>query len=254
MSYEIVKPAPWDVRLRSVLHAVGMIGGAFLVGIALAIVGMNLLSLSGYSMDAHPVIFNVVGTVLQFVGFIVAVLAYLLLTDNRDLIPARVPGIRDVAWMIAGFVGVSVAAYAVSVVISMFGLETAQNAAIGDGLENPEFFLYLIPIAVLLVGPGEELVFRGVVQGKLTEAYGPVLAIPVASVLFGAVHVVALTGGTSSGALVYIAVASALGVVLGVIYEMSDNIVVPAVVHGLWNAMLFGVWYYVAVTGLELPA
>jgi len=252
MNDEIVEPASREVRLRSVLHALGMIAAAFGVGIALAVVGMHLLSIAGYTMETAPVAFNVTGTVLQFAGFIVAVLAYVRLADEGELIPVRIPTVGDVAWMVAGFVGVFVAAGGVGVLVSLLGLETAQNAAISEGLENPEFFLYLIPIAVLLVGPGEELLFRGVVQGKLKEAYGPIPAILVASVLFGAVHVVALTGG--AGAVVYIAVASALGIVLGVIYEWSGNILVPAVVHGLWNAMLFGVWYYVTVTGIELPA
>jgi len=257
MSYEIVKPATREVQLRSILHALGMIAAAFVVGIALAVVGMNVLSLAGYSPDADPVLFNVAGTVLQFLGFILAVLAYVTYAGERDLIPVSVPGIRDVAWMIAGFVGVFVAAYAVGIVVTVLGLETAQNAAIAEGQANPDFFIYLIPITVLLVGPGEELLFRGVVQGQLRRAYGPIPAILGASALFGAVHVVALgdTGTLfSSGALVYIAVAGALGVVLGTIYEFSENIVVPGVVHGLWNAMLFGVWYYVTVTGIELPA
>jgi hypothetical protein len=37
-----------------------------------------------------------------------------------------------------------------------------------------------------------------------------------------------------------------------VIYELSDNVAVPAVVHGVYNATLFGV-QYAAATG-ALPA
>lgn len=251
MNYTLVEPAPTDVRLRSVLHALGMIGGAFLAGIALAVLGITALSFLGYTMETDPVIVNVTGTVLQFLGFILAVMGYLHVADERRLVGIGVPDLRDVAWIVAGFAGVFVAAWAVGAIVAALGLDAAENVAISQGMDNPTFFLYLIPIAVLLVGPGEELLFRGVVQGHLKRAYGPIPAIVGASVLFGAVHVVALTG---SGAVVYIAVASALGVVLGITYERSGNVVVPAVIHGLWNAMLFGVWYVVAVTGAELPA
>jgi membrane protease YdiL (CAAX protease family) len=39
-------------------------------------------------------------------------------------------------------------------------------------------------------------------------------------------------------------VAATLGIVLGTVYELSGNIVVPSVIHGVYNAILFfGNWY-----------
>lgn len=251
MSYDIVRLAPPDVRFRSVVHALGIIVAAFVAGIGLALVGLEVLAALGYTSEADPLLVSVVATSLQFVGFILAVVGYLAWADEWDLIPFSLPDVSDVAWMVGGFVGVFVAALVVSVLVTLLGLESAENAAVVAGRENPELFLWLVPIAILFVGPGEELVFRGVVQGQLRRAFGPVPAIVLASVLFGAVHMVALVG---SGQLVYVAIAGALGLVLGTIYETSRNVLVPAVVHGLWNAMLFLINWYAVVYDVPTAA
>jgi hypothetical protein len=106
----------------------------------------------------------------------------------------------------------------------------------------------MIPVAILLVGPFEELVFRGGVQGILRRTWGPGVAIVVASVLFGLVHWIALTGAGGSR-VPYVTVAATLGLVLGYLYERSRNLVVPAVVHGLYNTVLFGA-QYLSATGM----
>ncbi|MEC7377933.1 MAG: CPBP family intramembrane glutamic endopeptidase, partial [Pseudomonadota bacterium] len=45
----------------------------------------------------------------------------------------------------------------------------------------------------VLAGVGEELLFRGAVQGWLVAHTGPVTALLAASVLFGLVHYVSFT-------------------------------------------------------------
>ena len=55
---------------------------------------------------------------------------------------------------------------------------------------------------------------------------------------------VALTGGGSQ--LTYVAVAGVLGLVLGSVYELTENLVVPVAIHALWNVYVFGSQYLVA--------
>jgi hypothetical protein len=115
------------------------------------------------------------------------------------------------------------------------------------GQQDPRFFLYMIPVSLLFVGPFEELVFRGVVQGVFRRRYGGAVAIGAAATLFGVAHLVALTG--SGSRVSYLAVAAILGLVLGYVYERTENLAVPAVIHGGYNALLFSV-QYVAATGM----
>jgi membrane protease YdiL (CAAX protease family) len=109
----------------------------------------------------------------------------------------------------------------------------------------------MIPVALFFVGPAEELLFRGVVQGLLRRSFGVVPGLLGASALFGVGHYLAISSGS---AWTYLLVAGALGLVLGAVYEYTENIVVPAITHGLWNAGLFVINYYIAVAGVELPA
>jgi len=64
--------------------------------------------------------------------------------------------------------------------------------------------------------------------------------------VFAAVHVTSYSG---QGLLATLATVLVLGGVLGVIYEKSRNLVVPAIVHGLFNTVQF-VAVYATSTGL----
>lgn len=237
--------ADTETRLRSTAHAVGVILLAFAIGavglplIALPVLGLLIDVRINGALTTNA---TIVLTVVQFVGFIGVAVSYVRYR-GVDLFGIRMPSLRDIGWTAAGLVALFISVFAIGFLIQLLGIENAENSVVEMGRSNPDFFLYMVPIAILFVGPGEELVFRGVVQGLLRQAYGVVPAVLVASALFGVAHYLALTG-TSGGKLTYIAVAGALGVVLGAVYELSGNIVVPSIVHGVYNAVLFaGNWY-----------
>jgi len=135
-----------------------------------------------------------------------------------------------------------------TVIISLLGLETAENVAVSRGQENPELFLVFLPIQFLLTAPAEEVLFRGVIQGLFRRAYGVLPGIVLASLLFGLVHYPALAG--SDGILTVIALLVATGALLGTLYEYTGNLLVPIVVHAVWNVFVFGNEYLSAVGGI----
>ena len=242
---DLYRYADRRTRLRSVAHALGVILAAFALG---AVVLPLLLApaLNPFvplfdGEDPTSMGYLILSSV-QFVGFIVVAVGYVRWRDV-DLFELSIPSLRDLAWVGGGFVLLFAVAYGLSLLITLLGLETATNAVVEMGRRDPQIFLYMIPISFLFIGPGEELVFRGVVQGLLRKAYGVVPAVLIASVLFGVAHYLALVG---QGRVTYIAIATGLGLVLGAVYERTGNVVVPAVIHGAWNAMLFAVQWYVA--------
>jgi membrane protease YdiL (CAAX protease family) len=89
------------------------------------------------------------------------------------------------------------------------------------------------------------------VQGLFRRAYGVKLGLVIASLLFGVVHYVALAGTGSR--LVYIVVAGILGLVLGALYEKTQNLIVPIIVHGAYNTVIFYTAYVAATGGIEMP-
>jgi len=220
---------------------------AFLGAVVVATVGQVVAVVAGYAPDTLG--YRYVVTASQFLGFGLGVGAYLAAADDWALLDGRVrvPDRIDAAYLLAGLVALLVASTLIGRVLTGLGIETAQNQVIVTGRENPVFFLWMVPVSLLLVGPFEELVFRGGLQGYLRRAWGPAPAVALASAGFGAVHLTAVIGG-QEGAIVYVVVAAALGLVLGAAYERTDNLVVPAVAHGAYNATLFLI-EYAAATG-----
>lgn len=226
----------------TVSHALLVVVAAFLAAVVVAGFGQNVLLSLGLQRDS--LVYRTALSALQFLGFGVGVGGYLSITDNWDLVDVRAPTLRDLGWILGGLVAILLAARGISYLLSMLGVQVAQNQVIEIGKQNPRYFLYMIPVSLLFVGPFEELVFRGGVQGLLRRSWGPRVAIPIASVLFGFAHWLALTGG--GGKVAYVLIAATLALVLGTAYEYTENLVVPAVIHGGYNAALFLIQYAVA--------
>jgi membrane protease YdiL (CAAX protease family) len=216
---------------------------SFITAILTVLIGVSVLALVGIDISQLPVLGTGVSIVLQGAGFGIAVLLFMKVTDNWALIGARIPSWRDLGWMAGGLVGLMAGYAAIAIVVSLIGVETAENGIVTAGQQNPELVPLLIPLAILVVGPSEELLFRGAIQGLLRRSFSAAPAILIASVLFGTAHVFALLGGGLEGILVYISVTIVLGAILGIIYEYTNNIVVPSLVHGIYNAILFTALY-----------
>lgn len=230
------------------LGTVLLIGVAgFAVGTLFTIAAMSLFSMIGISVGNQPVLQIVIGVItLQGLGFGSVALFYLSTNDNGfDILMVSVPDLSDVIWITAGLIALFFSLIAINLVQIVFGIESAEHGIIELGSQNPEILLVLVPLSILLVGPGEELLFRGVIQQLLRIRFGVVIGIAIASVIFAVAHVGSLTGeGLLPTLLTYIV----LSLILGGSYEYSKNLVVPAMIHGLFNAIQFGIVYWVATT------
>ncbi|MFB6220773.1 MAG: lysostaphin resistance A-like protein [Halolamina sp.] len=182
-------------------------------------------------------------TVFQFAGFVAPVLLFVAAAGDRSLLPVRIPDRREAGVIAAGVVALYALQYGLLALLGAVGVEPVQNEAINPERYQPVYFLWMTLLSVLVVGPAEELLFRGAVQGLLKRAWGARPAIVGASGLFGALHF-SVGAGPLSGVLAYVAIAFTLGMVLGVVYEWTGNIVVPTLAHGLFNALAFGMQYF----------
>lgn len=178
---------------------------------------------------------------IQGLGFPLVAILYFRYRGRslRSFVPVSLPSIRELgisvgAW-IAALVAVPVVA---SVVIAIANEPPASNAASETAQQNPEIIPLLIPLVFLLNAPGEELLFRGVLQGLLAERFSPWAAILLATAAFAPLHITALVGG-STAAFLTIVIISVPSIIFGAVYELTDNLVVPSLVHGLFNSTLF---------------
>jgi hypothetical protein len=237
----------------AVFVATALGGLGLVVGTALVLAAVLVTSVLGVELD--PVLFIVVSLILvQGVGFGSVALGYLGYRGlGLEFVGVRVPSARDVVAVVLGYVTAFGAAIGGALVVAATGVQAGTNQAAEFGFEHPETLLVLIPASFLLIGPGEELLFRGIVQRRIRERLDPVPGVVVASALFAAVHFVALSGGTGAR-LVSITLLFFPSLVFGTVYELTDNIVVPAVVHGAYNATLFGLLYAAIQFGATAPA
>jgi len=95
-----------------------------------------------------------------------------------------------------------------------------------------EFSLLELATVSAMAGLGEELLFRGLVQGALTAPLGPTAALLIASIVFGLAHLITTA---------YAVVAAAFGLYFGWLWTSSGNLVVPVVAHAVYDFVVLAV-------------
>ncbi|XVH32519.1 lysostaphin resistance A-like protein [Haloferacaceae archaeon DSL9] len=237
----------WRPRLRSLFDGLLIVFGAFFAAsLAVIAVGGSLVN-AGLLADGGTAT-QLFQTALQFAVFMLVVAWAIRATDSRGLIPFRAPTRRETAIVAVGVVALFLLQLLLGVALSSVGISTGENQAIAADGRSATYFLLMVPISLLFVGPAEELLFRGYLQGRLRGAWGAWPAILLATLIFGLIHIPAVSGSLGQQ-FTYALIAGALGIGLGYIYEYTKNIVVPAVIHGGYNATLFFI-QYLAVAGV----
>jgi uncharacterized protein len=83
-----------------------------------------------------------------------------------------------------------------------------------------------IAIVAALAGVGEELLFRGVVQEAISARFSVWLGLASASILFGLAHPISKAYGFF---------AAGMGLYLGLLAIVTDNLLAPIIAHGLYD-------------------
>ncbi len=86
--------------------------------------------------------------------------------------------------------------------------------------------LQLFAISVI-AGISEEAFFRGAIQGSLADRVNGILAVVLASALFGAFHLVTWT---------YAIVAAFIGAYLGLLWIWTGDLLTPMVTHAVYDS------------------
>ncbi|THE64917.1 CPBP family intramembrane metalloprotease [Salinadaptatus halalkaliphilus] len=191
--------------------------------------------------DVQLTILTQIGMV---VGTTVVVAGYFAVRElELSYLDVRVPTIRDAIWTVAGLVVIFGALFLISAVFYTTGVESAEHGTAQQAEQDPRILLVLIPASILVIGPFEELLYRNVIQKSLYERFSRYGAVVVGSVIFAAVHVLAYATAGAGEVIASLAVVFGLSIVLGTIYERTENLLVPSLVHGIYNAILFANLY-----------
>lgn len=249
-----------QLTIKGLLSTTAVSAAVLLLGIAVGTVGliaaMGVLAV-GFGMSFAPdqnvtVLIVLQLVLLQGIGFGVASLAYLRYRSlGLEYLRARSPTWSDVKWVI----GIFVASFAILIVggqiLSLLGLSGEGHSIAETASGNPDILLALIPLSFLLIGPGEELLFRGVIQNAFVDRIGVKSGIAASSAFFVLIH---LPNYNGLEGLPTLGVLFAVSVTWGYAYERTDSLFVPAMAHAAYNATQFGLLYVTLKYAPEMSA
>jgi len=240
-----------DSRLRAAGVGLGVGVAGFVGGNVVALLVVLLLNAAGVAIT--PVLNIVVSLLfLTGVGFMGTAVAYLRYRGiSLRAIGLEIPSIKEFGLVIGALVASFAYLMVLGAILQSTGTESGSNQVANMAMENPEIVLYLLPGAYLLIGPGEELLFRGVVQNRIREAFGPISGVFLASVIFAGIHVTSVVGSSASAVLVTLVGLVPISLLLGGLYEYTRNLTVPILVHGTYDAIIFLALYAVATGTVE---
>lgn len=110
--------------------------------------------------------------------------------------------------------------FAASQVDSIYTLRTGQNR-------------WLIAMLLLfIIGPAEEIFWRGFVQKRVSKKYGLLIGFIVAAAVYTLVHV-------GSFNLMLIAAAGLCGVFWGLLFAVTGNLWPCIISHAVWDVVIF---------------
>lgn len=226
--------------------------GALSIGFIGLLVG-ELVGLGSASIvpGAEPLARSGVMTVGFSIGLGIVALGFLAVTGkDRSFIDVAWLTRRDWVYVVAGVIAMYVVLISLSVLASALGLPSAQHGLIESARDNPAMLLLFIPLSWLAIGPGEELLNRNIVQKYLYEAYSRRAAVVVGTIVFTLIHLPAYATGPAAAVFTALLRLFGISLVLGVVYERTENVVVAALVHGTYNAIQFGLAYVALTSGL----
>lgn len=87
----------------------------------------------------------------------------------------------------------------------------------------------------LLAGVGEEALFRGLLQNLMLPHFGPVVAVVSVAIVFGFLHYLSFS---------YAIYATLMGIYMGWLLLIFDNLLVPMIVHAAYD---FVALYYLVI-------
>jgi membrane protease YdiL (CAAX protease family) len=214
-----------------------------LVGLGLTVLGA-VASLFGVIPLLLLGVDNVAGVATGIatseLGYAVVGLLFLVVTGRGiDYLDLDLPGGHREWVVVVGFtVGAFLVRSVAVVAAAELGVQPAESNIANIELPFEVLAAILLPMMLLVVGPAEELLFRGVIQKYLREVASARAAILGAGLLFGGVHVFSLVQSTGIGTVVSLVVITAVGLGLGWLYEYTGSLPAAMLAHGGYNALI----------------
>lgn len=215
--------------------------------VALTVLAVALAQFLAFAALQGRGLYRLVGLlVLAELAYLLAAATYLGGPDGPDATrpaPAGISRERSIRLVAAGSLGLAAFAVAVRGLSSLAGVEVATRYPVDAAVAPETALLALLPIAVFVAPPVEELFFRGVLQSHLRGAASGPAATGGAAALFALVHLPAYLGLSPGAVAVGVGTVFVLGVAIGWAYERTGSLRVAVGIHAGYNLLVVGGTY-----------
>lgn len=229
--------APTD---GSTVRALGVGSGLMIVGVIAGILGsivtFRVAALGGFSQTDHGRWIVQYG--LQY-GLLVLAIAYIGYRGSIEwFLSVKRPTREGIGWVLLAPAALFLFSLVATPILETAGLTFDSAGPMGDPTGSLTQLIVFFVVAWLVAAPSEELLFRGVIQGRLRETLGPASAILTGAVVFALFHVLlGVLDGQSIDVIAGWGVETFVsGALFGTAYERTDNLVIPSVIHAtMWT-------------------
>lgn len=232
-------------RSLALVVALTLATGGLVVSAVSGTLGTVAAALIGSGMNPEGTVPALVGVLLvtSEAGFVLIGYAFRQTDDGAGLIIdwRGCPTLGDaalVAGATAGLVAFNRVAFGLG---ELVGIDPVTAVSAPEEL-SVAVFAFMMPAMLLVVGPAEEYLFRGVLQGYLRRSFSTRGAIGWSAVLFMLIHLPNLVSNPESGA-VSVPVWLGIGLGLGWLYERTGALLVPILVHGFYNVAVLALLF-----------
>jgi len=101
---------------------------------------------------------------------------------------------------------------------------------LGEGTHKFPIFILLF----LITGPGEEVFWRGFLQGNLMRRFGPLAGFMLTTLVYGGVHLFSFN-------LILVLAAFVAGAFWGVLFLFKKDLLLLIVSHSVWSSVIFAI-------------
>lgn len=232
----MVSQKPW--QLESALKLVVRLVFCFAVGGLLA-------AAARHALGDKLVEASLLNLFLAALTFQVAALVFIAMFLREQQVGWAAAFGFKTKWPQALVVGVAVGLIALPVVWGLQWLAAELLTRAGFNLPEQEAVrllrdahtfgkqIFIGVVAIVLAPPVEEMFFRGILYPLIKQSGFPQLALWSVAVLFAVIH----------GSLPILLPLVALAVILTLLYEWTDNLLAPIIVHAIFNAANFSMMF-----------
>ena len=129
-------------------------------------------------------------------------------------------GALYVVFWVGHFVAMHILPFTVSQVDSIYSIREGQNP------------VWVALMLVLVIGPAEEIFWRGFVQRRFSKKYGVLIGFIAATVIYTLVHLWSFN-------LMLIAAAALCGGFWGLLFIFTNNLWPCIISHAVWDVVIF---------------